>query len=94
MITFEHRWLPPADLMEQFISDWEELTRVAVQELGAIESRLYQTEDGRLVSIASWESESAWQHWKERLSVHPFREKYRPYKVGAPVRLSLLKTVD
>lgn len=76
------------------IQIWEALTQVAVRELGALESRLYQKEDGTLVSIACWEGEAAWREWKDVLATHPFREKWRQYKIGEPIGLTLLKEVS
>jgi len=94
MPIFLHTWEISDDLQKQFRADWGSLTHRAVEELGAEFSTLYQREDGVLMSIACWSSESAWRRWKEVLRTHPFREKYRRCKCGEPIRLTLLQHVE
>lgn len=83
MITFMYRWRIPLSLHEEFERDWENLSKQAQNGTGLISAVLSCTIDQDHVAISVWPSNEAYQKWATALSDHPYRQKWRAYKVSS-----------
>ncbi len=92
MITFTYRWKIPPEQRAEFQNNWEELTEQVRQEYGMHIATLYLTDDD-FVSITHWPTEEAWKRWKTELAKHPYRTKWRSYRVSGPDRLERVARV-
>lgn len=86
MITFMYRWNIPPEQREEFKRNWEELTREVREKYGMHTATLYEC-NGDLLSVTHWPSEQVWEQWKTELRNHPYRAKWRPYRISGPDRL-------
>lgn len=82
MPTVQYRW--SKETPKSFPADWGELTEVARVKYGATNATLYLSETGEYVATVQWPSTEAWQKWREEMANHPYRQKYRQYRVSGP----------
>lgn len=90
MPTYMYRWRIPPELQSEFEHDWESLTRQVLTDYGMISADLYRCGDDH-ISITVWASEEEWQKWVDELSAHPYRNRWREYKIAAEVLTPIVK---
>ena len=88
MITFMYRWKIPQDIKEDFFKNWVELTTRVHNEFGMYTATLYECGED-CVSVTHWPDEESWSKWKEQLKNHPYRNRWRKYRVSGPDRLAV-----
>lgn len=94
MTLFMYRWNIPLELQEEFQQNWSELTRVVQEKYGMHSATLYDAGNNDLVSITHWSSPEEWEKWRVELADHPFRKKWRAYRVAGPDILRTLVVVE
>lgn len=75
-----------------FIQNWKELTEEVKVRFGMCHAELLQFNQD-FVSVTHWPTFEAWDKWKSELSDHPYRIKWRDYKVSEPQMLTPVATV-
>jgi heme-degrading monooxygenase HmoA len=92
MITFMYRWKIPQDMKEEFLNNWIELTEQVRNTYGMHTANLYVSGDD-FVSITLWEDELSWEHWVQQLKNHPYRNRWREYRVAGPEKLEIVSRI-
>lgn len=76
MIALIHRTLVPTYLQEEFIKDWEDITKM----YGAPNATLHQAQSGQFIQLVIWPSrEEADKFTQEFVFSNEIVKKYLPY---------------
>lgn len=92
MITFLFRWSVPLEQRAEFTQNWEDLTREVQLRYGMYAATLYVSGE-EFVSITQWPTQEAWERWRHELADHPYRNKWRTYRILDPEVLVTLVQV-
>ena len=92
MTAFIYRWKIPYAMQSEFVQNWKELTEQVKADYGMRSAELLQFNQ-EFVSVTHWPTFEAWDKWKSELSDHPYRIKWREYKIGELQMLTPVATV-
>lgn len=84
-VTYISRWnIPEESSRAEFLKEWYEVSKTNKEKYGLVDAVLYHVEPESFIAVTNWPDHESWAKWQEDDSAHPYREKWKPYRVFGP----------